>query len=48
MKHEPSKDDSCFVLSIRSKFFQHRIRDELKAMGVEVTDVPGGASWKRI
>jgi len=25
-----------------------RIRDELKAMGVEVTDVPGGASWKRI
>ena len=25
-----------------------RIRDELKAMGIEVTDVPGGASWKRI
>ena len=25
-----------------------RIRDELKAQGVEVTDVPGGASWKRI
>ena len=25
-----------------------RIRDELKAMGVEVTDVPGGASWKRV
>ena len=25
-----------------------RIRDELKAMGVEVTDVPGGASWKKV
>ena len=25
-----------------------RIRDELKAQGVEVTDIPGGASWKRI
>ena len=25
-----------------------RIRDELKAMGIEVTDVPGGAKWKRI
>ena len=25
-----------------------RIRDELKGMGVEVTDVPGGAVWKRV
>ena len=25
-----------------------RIRDELKAMGIEVTDVPGGANWKRV
>jgi len=25
-----------------------RIRDELKAQGVEVTDVPGGAVWKKI
>ena len=25
-----------------------RIRDELKAQGVEVTDVPNGAKWKRI
>ena len=25
-----------------------RIRDELKAQGIEVTDVPGGASWKRV
>ena len=25
-----------------------RIRDELKAQGIEVTDVPGGAKWKRI
>ena len=25
-----------------------RIRDELKAQGVEVADVPGGAVWKRI
>ena len=24
-----------------------RIRDELKAKGIEVTDVPGGAKWKR-
>ena len=24
-----------------------RIRDELKAQGIEVTDVPGGAVWKR-
>ena len=25
-----------------------RIRDELKAHGIEITDVPGGASWKRV
>ena len=25
-----------------------RIRDQLKAQGIEVTDVPGGAAWKRI
>ena len=25
-----------------------RIRDELKAQGVEVTDMPGGAKWKRV
>ena len=25
-----------------------RIRDELKAQGIEVTDVPGGATWKRV
>ena len=25
-----------------------RIRDELKAQGIEVTDIPGGAKWKRI
>ena len=25
-----------------------RIRDELKAMNVEVTDIAGGAKWKRI
>ena len=25
-----------------------RIRDELKAQGIEVTDLPGGASWKRV
>ena len=25
-----------------------RIRDELKAQGIEVTDVAGGARWKRI
>ncbi|MEF2589828.1 MAG: cysteine--tRNA ligase, partial [Oscillospiraceae bacterium] len=25
-----------------------RIRDELKARGLEITDVPGGAKWKRI
>ena len=24
-----------------------RIRDELKAQGIVVTDLPGGASWKR-
>ena len=24
-----------------------RIRDELKAQGIEITDLPGGASWKR-
>ena len=24
-----------------------RIRDELKARGIEITDVPGGAKWKR-
>ena len=25
-----------------------RIRDELKTRGIEVTDVPGGAVWKRV
>ena len=25
-----------------------RIRDELKAQGIEITDMPGGASWRRI
>ena len=25
-----------------------RIRDELKTKGVEVTDMPGGAKWKRV
>ena len=25
-----------------------RIRDELRAQGIEVTDVPGGASWKKL
>ena len=25
-----------------------RIRDELKAQGIEITDLPGGASWKRV
>jgi len=25
-----------------------RIRDELKAQGIEITDMPGGAAWKRI
>ncbi len=25
-----------------------RIRDELKSSGIEVTDIPGGAKWKRI
>ena len=24
-----------------------RIRDELKAMGVEITDMPGGVRWKK-
>ena len=25
-----------------------RIRDELKAQGIEITDMPGGATWKRV
>ena len=25
-----------------------RIRDELKAQGIEIVDVAGGASWKRV
>ena len=25
-----------------------RIRDELKAQGIEITDLPGGASWKKV
>ena len=25
-----------------------RIRDELKAAGIEITDVPGGVKWKRV
>ena len=33
----------------RAKNFREadRIRDELKAQGIEITDVPGGAVWKR-
>ena len=26
----------------------YRIRDELKAAGIEITDIPHGAKWKRI
>ena len=25
-----------------------RIREDLKGQGIEITDVPGGASWKRV
>jgi cysteinyl-tRNA synthetase len=25
-----------------------RIRDELKAAGIEITDIPGGAKWKKV
>ena len=25
-----------------------RIRDELKAQGIEITDIPNGAKWKRV
>ena len=25
-----------------------RIRDELKSQGIEITDIPGGAKWKRV
>ena len=25
-----------------------RIRDELKAMGIEIIDTPQGAKWKRV
>ena len=25
-----------------------RIRDELKVQGIEVTDIPNGAKWKRV
>ena len=29
------------------EFRADRIRDELKAAGVELTDIPGGAKWNR-
>ena len=25
-----------------------RIREELRAMGIELTDLPGGVMWKRV
>ena len=32
----------------RIEIFYDPFRDELKARGIEVTDVPNGAKWKRI
>jgi len=51
---EPAADVEAKILARRdakkSKNFAEadRIRDELKAAGIEITDIPNGAKWKRV
>ncbi len=56
VRHEGEPDDEIRKLVMQrgaakqAKNFAEadRIRDELKARGIEITDVPGGAVWKRV
>ena len=45
---DPSSIEMGPTVSIPVSYTHLRIRDELKARGIEVTDVPGGAVWKRV
>ena len=40
--------DSARLMFLLSLAAAREKRDELKAQGVEVTDMPGGAKWKRV
>ena len=54
---EDGNDDPAVTAQIQARYDAKkaknfaeadRIRDELKAQGIEITDIPGGARWKRI
>ena len=47
---EHIKKLNTFGVDAKAKNFAEAdcIRDELKAQGIEITDVPGGAVWKRV
>ena len=47
---QPSKRRSARFEAKKAKNFAEadRIRDELKAEGIELTDIPGGAKWNRV
>ena len=54
---EDGSDDPAVTAQIQARYDAKkaknfaeadRIRDELKAQGIEITDIPGGAKWKHI
>ena len=54
---EDGNDDPAVTAQIQARYDAKkaknfaeadRIRDELKAQGIEITDIPGGAKWKHI
>ena len=54
---ESGEQDAAVEAKIRARFEAKkaknfaeadRIRDELKAEGIELTDIPGGAKWNRV
>ena len=54
---EDGSDDPAVAAQIQARYDAKkaknfaeadRIRDELKAQGIEITDIPGGAKWKHI
>ena len=51
-EHDPVIDDMINrrLEAKRNKNFAEadKIRDDLKAMGIEITDIPGGTTWRRV